>query len=145
MLLNVNGRDLIMTGKILERYTARNGANGASATATVDDSTIDDLGCFGWLRGIRDRAFSVELRRANGNIVAIPYHTIERFEFDPSEGIVLAVAGKQICLKGRNLNLEVQPTIKLFEGLARHRVPWIREAEDRGDLGRETVVESIAW
>jgi len=129
----------------LEKYTGRNGSGAQNGAAPVDESEIDDVGCFGWLRGIRDRALSVELRRANGNIVAIPYHTIERFELDPSDGIVLAVGGKRICLKGRNLNLEVQPTIRLFEGLARHKVPWIREADDREDSRSGTVVESIAW
>ncbi len=137
-----------MTGNILERYTARNGANGAIVASAADESEIDDLGCFGWLRGIRDRALCIELRRANGNIVAIPYHTIDRFEFNPSEGIILSLAGQRIRIKGCHLNAEVRPTIRLFEGLTRYRVSWVREADDRTDTaagGSDTVIDAIEW
>lgn len=136
-----------MNGRLLEKYVGRNGGNGETALSP-DEQEIDDLGCFGWLRGIRDRALAVELRQANGNIVAIPYHGIERFDFDPSEGITLAVSGGKIRLKGRNLNAEMRPTIRLFEGLARHRVPWIREVADSESLaaaGDATIVDSIQW
>ncbi len=37
------------------------------------DASADDLGSFGWLRGIRDRAIMLELRQKNGNVVAIGY------------------------------------------------------------------------
>lgn len=134
-------------GRLLEKYVGRSNGNGEAAIS-ADEPEIDDLGCFGWLRGIRDRALSVELRQANGNIVAIPYHGIERFDFDPSEGIVLTVSGGKVILKGRNLNAEARPTIRLFEGLARHRVPWIREVEGSEGLsaaGNATVVDSIQW
>lgn len=136
-----------MSGRLLEKYVGRNNGNGESPPAH-DEPEIDDLGCFGWLRGIRDRALAVELRRANGNIVAIPYHGIERFAFDPSVGIELAVAGGKVVLKGRNLNAEVRPAIRLFEGLARHRVPWIREVADSESMsaaGDVTVVDLIQW
>lgn len=136
-----------MNGRLLEKYVGRANSNG-DISLSLDEPEIDDLGCFGWLRGIRDRALSVELRQSNGNIVAIPYHGIERFIFDPSEGITLAVAGGKIVLKGRNLNAEVRPTIRLFEGLARHRVPWIREAdggESQSASAGATVVDLIQW
>lgn len=136
-----------MNGRLLEKYVGRSNGNGEAAISP-DEAEIDDLGCFGWLRGIRDRALAVELRQANGNIVAIPYHGIERFAFDPSEGIVLTVSGGKVILKGRNLNAEARPTIRLFEGLARHRVPWIREVADSESLattGHVTVVDSIQW
>lgn len=136
-----------MNGRLLEKYVGRNGGNGETAPS-ADESEIDDLGCFGWLRGIRDRALAVELRQANGNIVAIPYHGIERFAFDPSEGIVLTVSGGKVQLKGRNLNAEMRPAIRLFEGLARHRVPWIMEVSQRvGQSAADsaTVVDSIQW
>lgn len=140
-----------MTGRILERYTGRNGRNAMNGTNTAvpaDENEIDDLGCFGWLRGIRDRALSLELRRANGNIVAIPYHTIERFEFDPSDGILLACAGRAVRLKGRNLNAEVRPLVRLWEGITRHKVPWVCEADPREGLAAAdaaTVIYHIEW
>ncbi len=140
-----------MTGKILERYTVRSGVNamnGGNAVPAADEIDVDDLGCFGWLRGIRDRALSIELRKANGNIVAIPYHAIERFEFDPSEGITLSLAGGKVCVKGRNLNAEMRPTVRLFEGMTRHRVSWVQEADSRADAaacGADTVIHAIEW
>lgn len=138
-----------MTGRILEVYTRRNAmGNGAPDTSVGDQSDIDDLGCFGWLRGIRDRAFALELRRLNGYIVAVPYHAIERFEFDPSDGIALTVAGQKIRLKGRNLNGEVRPTIRLFEGLTRYRISWVQEGDGRLNASpslSDTVIEAIEW
>jgi hypothetical protein len=137
-----------MTGKILERYTTRNGANGAADAPIAAQGEIDDLGCFGWLRGIRDRSLSLELRKANGNIVAIPYHAIDRFEFDPSEGILLSVGGREIRIKGRHLNAEIRPAIRLFEGLTRHRVSWLRETDLResGVMPDCTAaIDTIVW
>lgn len=137
-----------MSGKILDRYTARNGANGAADAPIAAQGEIDDLGCFGWLRGIRDRSLSLELRKANGNIVAIPYHAIDRFEFDPSEGITLSVGGREIRIKGHNLNAEARPTIRLFEGLTRYRVSWVLEVDDQGDSAVPrgmTVIDTIEW
>ena len=43
-----------------------------------------DLGAFGWLRGVHERAAMLELRRKDGSIVAFAYHWLERAEFDPS-------------------------------------------------------------
>lgn len=136
-----------MSGRILEKYAGRNG--GADlVTDAAESGAIDDFGCFGWLRGIRDRSLSLELRKANGNIVAIPYHAIERFEFDPSEGITLKLGAGSIRVKGRNLNAEMRPTIRLYEGMTRHRVSWVKEADSRSDAaagGSETVIDAIEW
>lgn len=138
-----------MTGRILEKYAGRNGAgNGVTDAPIGDQGEIDDLGCFGWLRGIRDRSLSLELRKANGNIVAIPYHAIDRFEFDPSEGIKLIVCGREICIKGRHLNSEIRPTIRLFQGLTRHRVSWLRETNSRESVSvgdGATAIDAIVW
>ena len=138
-----------MTGRILEKYTSRNGAASGAMDAPIgDQGEIDDLGSFGWLRGIRDRSLSLELRKANGNIVAIPYHAIDRFEFDPSEGISLSLGTGKIQIKGRNLNAEVRPTIRLFEGLTRHRVTYLRETDGRENLlvaDGATAIDAIVW
>ncbi|MBI5765477.1 MAG: hypothetical protein HZA51_18365 [Planctomycetes bacterium] len=138
-----------MSGRILERHLGRNGTgNGAADVPIVDQSEIDDLGCFGWLRGIRDRSLCLELRKANGNIVAIPYHGIDRFDFDPSEGILLSLGGREIRIKGRHLNAEIRPAIRLFEGMTRHRVSWVREADNHAEaaaMGTDTVIHEIDW
>jgi hypothetical protein len=138
-----------MSDNLLHKYAGRVGERAATygaADADLDD--VDDLGAFGWLRGIRDRALMLEMRKRNGNIVAIGYGWIERAEFDPSEGITLHVLGKKVGIKGRNLNQEVRPMVKLFEGIARHRVPWVRESLLEGvrrDPLLVTVVEQIEW
>jgi hypothetical protein len=61
----------------------------------------------------------------------------------------LLVAGVASRLtRDGNLNAEVRPSIRLFEGIARHRVSWIREVEDREGIAAApgtTVVDAIQW
>jgi len=133
-------------GSVLEQYSRRGGP-GASDSAAERDP-IDDLGCFGWLRGMRERAVMLELRKKTGNILAVSYGWLERVEFDPSEGIRLYLGGRTIRLAGRNLNAEARPQVRLFEGIARHRVCWVQEAEHRAGLfgsQQMTVVKQIIW
>jgi hypothetical protein len=133
---------------VLQRYvTGRDSRPGVAGNHAEADA-CDDLGAFGWLRGIRDRAVMLELRRKDGSIVAIGYGWLDRVQFDPSEGITLSAAGQKIRIRGRNLNAEIRPSVRLFEGIARHRVPWIREADRSAGLqagDRDTVVDSIEW
>lgn len=134
-----------MTDKtILERY----GARGPAGEAPADVEAADDFGAFGWLRGIRDSARMLELRKKDGNILAIGYGWLEKVEFNPSEGITLSIVGRTIRIKGRHLNGEVRPAVRLFEGITRHRVPWLKEADEPESLeaGDEaTVIERIEW
>lgn len=114
----------------------------------VEESSCDDLGSFGYLRGVRERAVMLELRKRNGNTLAIGYAWIERMELDRSAGIILHVAGQPIVIEGRNLNGPTTSRAKLFEGLVWHRVPWIQELPVTETLGRGDgicVVESIGW
>jgi hypothetical protein len=132
---------------LLGRYTDRI-AEGRSVLDRGEGSACDDLGCFGWLRGIRDRATMLELRRKDGNILAVGYGWLERALFNPSDGITLHVAGQIIRIRGRSLNAEVRQAVRLFEGLTRHRVPWIREASRAENLAAEDGacwIESIEW
>ena len=129
---------------ILDRY----GARGPSPDGTLEADAVDNLGAFGWLRGIRDSARMLELRKKDGSILAVGYGWLERVEFNPSEGITLSLVGRTIRIKGLNLNAEVRPCVRLFEGITRHRVPWIQEADratglEAGD--RETVIDAIEW
>lgn len=131
---------------IASRFAARPGLSALGAAA--DDEACDNLGCFGWLRGTRERAVMLELRKKNGSILAVNYSWLERLEFDPSEGITLHTAGQAIRIKGKHLNGAPATHAKLFEGLTRHCVPWVQEAAlaDKFDLGSATcVVESIDW
>lgn len=133
---------------VLQRYVTGRDSRIGMASEQSEADACDDLGAFGWLRGIRDRAVSLELRRRDGGIVAIGYGWLERVAFDPSEGITLSATGQKIRIRGRNLNAEVRPSVRLFEGIVRHRVPWVREA-DRGTAmeseARATIIDSIDW
>lgn len=131
----------------LGKHATRVGTENANDPA-ADQDLPEDLGAFGWLRGIRERAVSLELRKRDGNILAVGYGWLERVEFDPSLGITLTVSGRKIRITGRNLNAEVRPMVRLFEGIVRHRVPWLCEAGERDghqapDSG--TVIETIEW
>lgn len=129
---------------ILQRYAGRDVAELESRL----DGAIDDLGCFGWLRGMRESARMLELRKKDGSIRAVGYAWLERAEFDPTDGITLHVGGEQIRIVGRNLNSEVRPSMRLFEGITRHRVSYIREADRAERLegaDETTIVEGIGW
>jgi hypothetical protein len=135
-----------MSDKILERYTGRDRPQGMNGIEEPDESEIDDLGVFGFLRGSRERAVMLELRKRNGNILAVGYGWLERAEFDPSEGITLHLVGRTIRLKGRNLNSEIRPHVRFFEALARHRVPWIQECSSFEKADEfPTVIDQIEW
>lgn len=137
-----------MNDRILDRYAGRDGGNGANDNEGHDESAVDDLGSFGFLRGSRERATMLELRKKDGGILAVAYGYMDKAEFDPSDGITLHLAGQEIRIKGRNLNVEVHPKVRLFEAICRHRVPWLREADEPELLtASETaaVVEEIEW
>lgn len=112
----------------------------------LDVSETEDLGPLGWLRGVRERATMLELRLRSGNSVAVNYAYLERAEYDPSEGITLHLAGhKPVRLLGRRLNDELRPQVRLFEGIVRHRVAWVREGSlgDSLDAAESSVVTRI--
>jgi hypothetical protein len=72
----------------------------------------------------------------------------ERVEFNPSEGITLHVNSEKIGIKGRNLNAEIRAEVRLFQGIARHRVAWVQEAGRSAGMNgaeRATIVEEIIW
>jgi hypothetical protein len=65
-------------------------------------------------------------------------------EFNSTQGTTLHVHGDKIQIKGRNLNAEV----RLFQGIARHRVAWVQEVDRPGSLNggeRTTLIEEIVW
>jgi len=133
-----------MSDSLLDRYAnwERRNLNGPDAQEGED---THDLGAFGFLRGSRERATMLELRRRDGNILAIGYGWLDRVEFDPSEGITLHLAAQKIRIRGRNLNVEVHPKVRLFEAICRHRVPWIRESEraDVFERDAKVVIDAI--
>lgn len=115
-----------------------------------DSDGSDDFGAFGWLRGVKERAVMLELRKKTGAILAVGYAWIEFVEYDPSDGITLWIPGRKVRIQGRNLNAPADPDrphVRLFEGLTRHRVPWVREGERTSVIQRSdtnVVVDQIA-
>ena len=72
------------------------------------DPVIDNWG-FGWLRGVREISQMLEIRHRDGRSSAFNYATLDRAEFDPSEGITLHFGGKTVKIIGRHLNAEARP------------------------------------
>lgn len=132
--------------KLLDKFMHRIHAESANEN-DESETEIDDLGVFGFLRGSRERATMLELRKRDGHVLAVGYGMFE-VEFNPSEGITLHFADRKIKINGRNLNAEAKPNIKLFEAICRHRVPWLREANEPEQLSAregETLIEAIEW
>lgn len=130
---------------VLKKYTNSTTAT-ADATKSAEGEALDDLGSFGWLRGIRDRAIMLEIRHKDGRISAFGYAWLDEATFDPSEGITLRFSGKKVRFVGRNLNGESKPNIRLFVGIVRHRVPWIMEADRPTSLESAkgaTIIEEV--
>lgn len=120
-----------MNDRILNKYlSAKRAEEEAEALPMVEADELEDLGSFGWLRGVRDRAIMLELRHRDGRVSAFGYAWLEHADFDPSEGITLQFAGKSVRIIGSNLNAESHPNVRLFAGIVRHRVPWIQEADE---------------
>lgn len=116
-----------MSESMVDKYAKR--SQGIEAAMPEPEDPESDLGCFGWLRGARERAVSLELRKKDGRILAIGYSWIDHIEYDPDNGITLHTPDRTVRIIGSGLNTEVRPGVSLFGGLIRHRVPWIREAE----------------
>ena len=131
-----------MGDSLIDKYANR----APSQLAEHAEPETDDLGCFGWLRGVRDRAIMLELRKNDGHVLAVGYAWIERIELVPEQGITLHLPGRKVQIKGSGLNNG--ESARLFDGLIRHRVPWVREsehAERLRDAASAVTVESITW
>lgn len=161
-----------MSDRLLDKYTAK---PERSATLVVDqrghtasDSVhqpsrtrvdplvaeepdeVEDCGCFGYVRGIKERATMLQLHWRDGRVLAVPYGWIERMEYAPDNGIKLRVPGLLVTIQGLRLNhaeartprVEPMTTPSLFDTLTRHRVIWIRESPST--LSTSIVQEGVA-
>lgn len=134
-----------MSDSVLDRVATR---RLDERSALADElQQPEDLGCFGWLRGVRERAVMLELRKRDGNILAIGYNWLERVEFDPSVGIMLHATGREIRIIGRKLNSEIRPHVRLFDGIVRHRVPWVVECPGVQFPSNQDMptIDSLKW
>jgi hypothetical protein len=136
-----------MTDRLIDKFVKQHAAAG-QLQLEADSTDTEDRGCFGWLRGIRDRAIMLELRKTDGHVLAIGYAWLERVEFEPETGITLYLPGRKVRITGSGLNSETRPTVRLFDGIIRHRVPWIRESNRSESLitvEDAALVEQIQW
>jgi hypothetical protein len=120
----------------LLRSRAKMGLNRPAAVvekAVPAANASDEESCtaFGYLRGCRDRALTLELRFADGKSLALPYGWLGLVQFDRSAGVLLKFVGDKIYLvrvEGSNLNGLVNGSASLYDrGILRHRVSWLRE------------------
>jgi hypothetical protein len=117
-----------VSGEIAKRIIASRQADMGGGPP--DDEVEDCAPSFGFLRGSKERAQMFEIRYHDGKLEAFTYSWLDHAIFDPSEGITLHFSRKKVRLTGRNLNAEVRPNLRLWEAILRHRVPWIKEADE---------------
>lgn len=138
-----------MSDSVLKRYAGPRSPLGGRDDAQDDgDEAADDLGCFGWLRGLRERSAMLEFRRKDGRSVAYDYTLLRKVCFDPSEGITLLFDGERVRIEGRSLDGEATPGIQLLRGILDRRVPWVRELGETELMAAAeggTVVERVAF
>jgi hypothetical protein len=131
----------------VQKYASRFGEE-AEQSAMSDMEGTENLGNYGFLRGARDTAEMLELRKRTGNIRAISFSWIQKVDYDPSSGITLFAGDEKIRIKGRNLNAIGRQQISLLGGIMRHRVPWISESDQSTTMQADknaVVVEMIEW
>src|SRR6516162_3394340 len=123
-----------------ERLRSMLHVDGAPPARPKRDETGTEQGegsckAFGYLRGIRDQATSVEFRFRDGNSTFFPYGWMGPWKYNPSEGLLLKFSGDLVYLvliRGSNLDKPLnEGAINLTHaGLQRHRVLWIREMSE---------------
>lgn len=134
-----------MADELLKKYTERLHPEEGNSPKREPEAT-EDMGCFGYLRSRRDRCLMLELRTRSGNRLAIPYSWIESIELDPSTGITILTGHRTVKITGTRLSTGSGLQIGLFEGLARHRVPWVSENSlDVHSPRSQGTVELIQW
>ncbi len=116
-----------MTDSILDRYST--GRATPDEPYSTDEDSAEDLGSFGYLRGIRERAIMLEFRFKTGDVEAFPYTALSRVSCSRSDGITLHFGGMAVRITGQNLDTEVRPNLRLLSGILRQRVMWIGEAD----------------
>ena len=126
---NQNSQLLTLRGKGgMARSATTAEQRGASPEALQEE---EECLSFGYLRGLRDQARSIEFRFANNNRQAFPYGWLGPAQYNPSAGILLKFVGDlvyYVLIEGSNLNRLVNGAISLYDrGILRHRVTWVRE------------------
>ncbi len=117
----------------LQRNSHPAGSKGRAPAKEADAEAAEvSCGAFGYLRGIKDSSAALEFRLRDGNSVWFPYSWLGKWQYNPSEGLLLKFSGDLVYLvliRGSNLDrpLNEGDVNLLHAGLPRHRVVWIRE------------------
>ena len=129
----------------LDIFALRNRAGQSRSNSPLDrvaaadaDADEEECLCFGYLRGIRDTALSLEVRLVNGNRQAFPYSWLGPATYNPSAGLLIKFVGDLVylvLLEGSNLNA-------LVNGLHRQLFVVHTRKDNHGHAGR--LVEHIA-
>jgi hypothetical protein len=133
-----------MNDSVLQQFRGR--IVSEQPPVSPEGEAAEDMGAFAILRGVRDFARFLELRKRDGSVVAIGYSWLERIEYQGGHRMTLRFTNQVVNIMGRNLNAEIRPNVRLLDGLVRHRVPWVREFSERDALiaeKRSLVVEEI--
>ncbi|MCB2078433.1 MAG: hypothetical protein KDE55_12130 [Novosphingobium sp.] len=105
---------------------------------------------FGYLRGLHERASSIEFRMGGGSSIWFPYAWLGTVTFDPSQGLLIKFSGDLtylVLIRGSNLDRAVESGIDLIRaGLQRHRILWMREMDEEEaeqETGSGPTIDSI--
>ena len=119
-------------------------AEKVTTGGAVEHEGAEDFAAFGWLRGPSARVLMVEFRKKDGIVRAFAYGYLFEALYDPCEGIRMNFTGQKVRIVGWNLDAETKPNVRLFRGLLRHRVVYVKEADQFDELAAsdgETLVE----
>jgi hypothetical protein len=133
-----------MSDSVLGAFTQRLMHHEDHLGDDVDDS--ENCGAFGWLRGPKERAIFLEFRLKDGNVFAIGNTWLEKVSYNASEGITLKFTNHTIRILGRNFAVQMRPGLSLLNGILRHKVPWVSQADSAAAMVADkqaVVIERI--
>jgi hypothetical protein len=97
----------------------------------------DEESClaYGYLRGLREQAITLEFRYRDGNTDAHSYSHLASFRFNPSVGVLLKFTSDVttlVLIEGSNLDAMLPGrSVNLIDrGIARYRVTYVREMDE---------------
>lgn len=134
-----------MNDDVFTRYGGPRSTGDNVIPLPTAEGTLD-LVSFGFLRGTREMAVMLELRRRDGSLTALAYHLLHNAQYEAARGITLHFGGNLVRITGRNLNAEIRPNVRLYDAILRHRVPWIAETDGATGFAAapgELVIERI--
>jgi hypothetical protein len=122
-------------------------------TQKEEESDEERCPAYGYLRGFREQALTLEFRYRDENIDAFPYSHMASWRFNPSIGLLLKFTSDVttlVLVEGSNLNVELpNRSVNLTDrGIAKHRITYVREMDEdelkRQPKGLPTIDKLIA-